>query len=245
MNTSKVALYFDPNDPPVLTPEESIISMFEHTDTDGVLYIPEWPYDNASDEQESFFKCRMDWNKTDLENVLRQYESCFETMKKIAENYDSFRSDANEEAMPEEEKQFWNTYLRNFKIGDIDAELIADITDRMETADMVKGIAEKLHSGKEVSEEELSLFNEHWDTSVSDEEETLYDRYREAVLADAWDRVGGNVAAYDMIVCAQRLCRLMALEAPEIIIQTAANLFAQTLVIHTYCRELETVEDVE
>lgn len=187
MNTSKVALNFDPNDPPVLTPVETIVSMFEHTDTNGLLYIPAWPsYDPDADDKTGFFKCRMNWNKADLENVLRQYESCHDTMKKIAEKYDSFRADPDAEVLPEAEKRFWNTYLRDFESDDTDA-----------------------------------------------------------ICTEAEERVSQSPAACDVIIRARRLCRLMALDAPEIIIRGEANLFAQALVIHGYCEELEIVEEVE
>ena len=35
MNTSKIALYTNPDEVLTLTPSESIISMFEHTDENG------------------------------------------------------------------------------------------------------------------------------------------------------------------------------------------------------------------
>ena len=184
MNTSKIALNFDPNDPPVLTPVETIVSMFEHTDTDGILCIPAWPYDDDA-EQGMLYQCRMNWNEEDRDAALRLFESCYETMKKIAEKYDSFRSEADAEILPEAEKQFWNTYLRDFASDDIDA-----------------------------------------------------------ICAEAEERVGQSPAAYDVIIRARRLCRLMSLEAPEIIIRGEANLFAQALVIHGYCKEIEIVEDV-
>ncbi len=37
----------------------------------------------------------------------------------------------------------------------------------------------------------------------------------------------------------------MTLKAPKIIINNEANLFAQALVIHIYCKEMEIVETVE
>ena len=52
MNTSKIALYTNPDEVLTLTPSESIISMFEHTDENGTLYIPEWPYDGNCDNTE-------------------------------------------------------------------------------------------------------------------------------------------------------------------------------------------------
>ena len=39
MNTSKIALYTNPDEVLTLTPSESIISMFEHTDENGTLYM--------------------------------------------------------------------------------------------------------------------------------------------------------------------------------------------------------------
>ena len=186
MNTSKVALYFDPDDAPVLTPAECIVSMFEHTDTNGLLYIPAWPScDPDADEKTGFFKCRMNWNETDRDAALRLFESCYETMREIAPNFDSLRS-SGAEILPEAQKSFWNAYLRDFESDDNDA-----------------------------------------------------------VCAEAEERVSQSPAAYDVIIRARRLCRLMELKAPEIILRGEANLFTQALVIHLYCENLEIVEDVE
>ena len=184
MNTSKVALPFDPDDAPVLTPVETIIRMFDHTDTDGILCIPAWPYDDDA-EQGMLYQCRMNWNKADLENVLRLYESCYDTMKSIALRCGSVRDGLDAAALSEAQKPFWNTYLRDFESEDNDA-----------------------------------------------------------ICAEAEERVGQSPAAYDVILRAKRLCRLMSLEAPAIIVRNEANLFAQALVIHSYCEELEIVEDM-
>ena len=182
MNTSKTALNFDPNDPPVLTPEECIVGMFEHTDSDGILCIPAWPYDDDA-EQGMLYRCRMNWTEADRDAVLRLYESCYDTMKSIARQCSSVRDGVDAAGLSEAQKPFWNTYLRDFGSDDNDA-----------------------------------------------------------ICAEAEARVGKSPAAY---VRARRLCRLMTLEAPEIILRSEANLFAQALVIHGYCEELEIVEEVE
>lgn len=188
MNTSKIALYTKSDEAPGLTPAESIISMFEHTDENGVLYIPEWPLplDDASEDKEFFYKCKMHWNAADLQNVLKRCESDYHTLKLLSEKYDSVRSAADAEALPEAQKTVWNTYIRDFETDDMDA-----------------------------------------------------------ILAEAEGRVGSGVAAYDVILRANRLCRLMSLGAPRVIIQGEASLFAQAMVIHSYCEEMEIVEDVE
>ncbi len=186
MNTSKVALYYDPDDAPILTPSECIVSMFALTDESGLLLIPAWPYDDdAPEDQARFYRCQMNWNEADRDAALRLFERCYETMREIAPKFDSIRS-SGAEALPEAEKRFWNTYLRDFASDDIDA-----------------------------------------------------------ICAEAEERVGQSPAACDVIIRARRLCRLMALHAAEIILQGEANLYAQALVIHGYCKELEIVEDVD
>ncbi len=184
MNTSKTALDFDPNDPPVLTPAETIVSMFDHTDADGILCIPAWPSDDDA-EQGMLYQCRMVWNEADRDAALRLFERCYETVREIAPKFDSIRSSGTE-ALSEAQKAFWNTYLRDFASDDIDA-----------------------------------------------------------ICAEAEERVGQSPAACDVIIRAQRLCRLMSLEAPEIILRGEANLFAQALVIHAYCKDIEIIEDIE
>ena len=176
MNTSKVALYFDPDDAPILTPSECILSMFALTDESGLLVIPAWPYDDdAPEDQRRFYRCKMDWNEADRDDALRFFETCCETMRELAPQYDSIRA-SGAEALPEAQKAFDNP---------------------------------------------------------------------DAVCAESEARVGKSPAAYDVILRARRLCRLMALEAPEIIIRSEANLFAQALVIHRYCKEMEIVGEVE
>lgn len=188
MNTSKIALYTKPDDTPVLTPAESITSMFEHTDENGVLYIPEWPLplDDVPENKELFYKCKMHWNAADLQDALRRCESEYHTLKLLSEKYDSIRSAADAETLPETQKTVWNTYIRDFESDD-----------------------------------------------------------RDAILAEAETRVGSGVAAYDVILRAKRLCRLMSLDAPRIIIQGEAGLFAQAMVIHSYCEEMKIVEETE
>lgn len=245
MNTSKIALYTNPDESLSLTPAESIISMFEYTDDNGTLYIPEWPYDDFGDGKRRFYKCTMNWNEVDLDGALRNYEDDYNALKRIAEQWESIRSDAAVNILSEDLQKVWNTYIRDFEIGDIDMDLIMDISNRMETIAMINSTAEKISSGIEVSKEEMSFFNDYKDTVVSEEEEALYNIYREAIHADAERRVGENVAAYDVVIRAKRLCRLLALGAPKIIVDNEANLFAQARVIHTYCKEMTIVDDVE
>lgn len=234
------------NESLTLTTEESIISMFDHTDKEsGILYIPEWPCDDNFDNRERFYKCKMNWNEVDLDDALWYYVSDYKNIKKIAKKYDSIRSSSDIESFREDQKALWDTYIRDFETGDIDVDLIMDISDRMKTIAMTNAIAEKINSGIEVSKEDMSFYNDYKDTTVSEEEKALYNSYRDAIHADAERRVGDNIAAYEVVIHAKRLFKLFVLDAPKDIIKNEANLLAQAMVIHMYCKEMEIVDDVE
>lgn len=115
-------------------------------------------------------------------------------------------------------------------------------------ADKIEVNLEKLVAKYESSGEKLDLENRlryAMARSMCCDFNALYNIYREAIHADAERRVGENVAAYDVVIRAKRLCRLLALGAPKIIVDSEANLFAQAMVIHTYCKEMTIVDDVE
>lgn len=245
MNTSKIALYTTSNGNHLFTPVDSIISMFEHTDENGTLYIPEWPYDGQCNNNEHFYQCTMNWSKSDVKNIVSEYKTLYAALEKIAENWDSINSEADIEKLSADIQDVWNTYIRELETGDIDVELAIDVSDRMETIDMVKSIAEKIKNGIDISNEESSIYNDFRDVNITENEKAIYNAYRDAIHADADRRIGNSVAAYDVVIRAKRLCRLMSLKAPNIIINNEANLLAQAMVIHAYCKEMKIIDDVE
>ncbi len=245
MNTSKIALYTNPDHPLNISASDAIINMFEHTDENGILYIPEWPYDNIDNDKERFYKCVMDWNFVDLDDALYYYESLYDNLKKIAENWDVICSSSAETVLSEDLLKVWNKYIRDFEIGDIDMEQISDISDKYETISIIASISNKRSLGEELSNDDQTFYSDYKDVSVTEEEAALYSAYKDAIYADSKRRVGDNLAAYDVVIRARRLCRLMSLEAPAIILENEARLLAQAMVIHIYCKNMETVEDVK
>lgn len=122
---------------------------------------------------------------------------------------------------------------------------IADISDKLETIALIDSVSQKINKGEELSAEDSSYYNEYKDTSVSESEKALYNEYRDAIHKDAERRLGDSLAAYDVIIRAKRLCKLLSLKAPAIIVNNEASLLAQAMVIHNYCVSMETVNDVE
>ena len=245
MNTSRIAFYSNADDGRLLTPADAIMSMFEHTDENGTLYIPEWPYDQYSDGKERFYQCAMNWSESDAKNVVAEYSCLHAALEKLAERLDSLGPDPAPEALPAELRDVWNTYLRDFETGDIDAELAMDVFDRLDTVHMIADIAGKLKNGEEISQDEAGLYDAFKDTVITEKEMATCQAYKDAIHADAEKRIGKSPAAYDVVIRARRLCKLMAIHAPQIIIDNEADLLAQAMAIHGYCRERKTVDDVE
>lgn len=61
MNTTKIALQCD-NDFSKYSIADTVLEMVNHTDSNGVLYIPQWPYDDMPYDEEGYFRCTMDWS---------------------------------------------------------------------------------------------------------------------------------------------------------------------------------------
>lgn len=245
MNTSKIALYTTPDKNINISAEDAIFSMFDHTDDNGILYIPEWPRENNRDDKERFYKCLMNWDELYRDLAIGYYQLLYNRLKEIAEKWDAISSGSAAEILPEKLFEVWDTYIRDFETGNINTERIADISDRYEIIFLVDHIKNKLSANAELSKDELSFYSEYKDTSVSEEENALYAEYKDAIYADAKKRVGDNIAAYDVVIRARRLCKLMSLGAPAVIIENEAVLLAQAIVIHSYCKDMETVDNVE
>lgn len=245
MNTSKIALYTTPDKNINISAEDAIFSMFDHTDDNGILYIPEWPRENNRDDKERFYKCLMNWDELYRDLAIGYYQLLYNRLKEIAEKWDAISSGSAAEILPEKLFEVWDTYIRDFETGNINTERIADISDRYEIISLVDHIKNKLSANAELSKDELSFYSEYKDTSVSEEENALYAEYKDAIYADAKKRVGDNIAAYDVVIRARRLCKLMSLGAPAVIIENEAVLLAQAIVIHSYCKDMETVDNVE
>ena len=244
MNTSKIALYTPSDEYPTFSGSEAIINMFEHTDENGVLFIPEWTYDSNYDE-ETIYKCKMNWSRADAEKTVADFNTLYDAIKAISEKLEDLQSDTAVNDHSSELQSVWNTYIRDFETGSIDLDQIADISDKFETIALIDSISCKINKGEELSAEDSSYYNEYKDTSVSESEKALYNKYRDAIHKDAERRLGDSLAAYDVIIRAKRLCKLLSLKAPAIIVNNEASLLAQAMVIHNYCVSMETVDDVE
>lgn len=236
-----------------LTPLEYISLMFDRTDEDGVLYIPEFPNEMSMCEEKRSYCCKMNWTEADRNSVCNEFNKLYSALKKIAGKYDKAGKydelDGSEKTakkvFADETELFdvWQTFVKSLNHTDFKYDTIKDISDRLDTADYLKELSGKFIKGGELSKDEKDFFREHVDVSVTNDEKMLYDLYCKALIKESEKRVGDNICAYQYVIRATRLCKLFCLNAPEIIIKNEARLLATAMVLHKYCVSTETVDN--
>lgn len=234
--------FIDRMEDPSLAPTELIDLMFERTDENGVLYIPEWPDFYGCCDQS--YKCRVKWNLRQYEALSEEFDRLYYALEDIAPFWDDLREkplEAQQILGNSELFDVWCTYVRPLNTGDFDRDKIRDIDDRYETMEMVQDVAARLAQGEALTEGERHVLTDYLDITVSPEEEEYYGRYVDALYADARSRLPRPNYAYTVILRAQRLCRLLNLKAPELIINNEARLLASALVLNRYGESKETV----
>ncbi|MBR5767377.1 MAG: hypothetical protein IKX86_01690 [Clostridia bacterium] len=186
-----------------LSPAGVVNAMFEHTDGEGRLVIPAWPYDFVDhvgcpgDDAGKLMECFMTWDAAGCDAVLNKFDALCAALRELAKE--------DGEPLFGELLDVWNVYVR--------------------------GLAESAVANAEVS----AVIDAVWDDErpLTAEEQAVYDGYVDAMYSDAESRIGG-LAAYDVIVRAQRLWFLMRLKAPESVVNDEAKLLAQALAVNMY-----------
>lgn len=237
-----------------LTAEEYICLMFDRTDLDGILYIPDWYCHNpgwecgvpGSDYGDRSYRCLMKWNICNRDRVLNQYRNLRNGIERIAPYYDSlYMTRAELETVIKDTQllEIFDKYLQIPDRGDLDRNKIHDIADRMSTLAEVKEIASQLAKGEALDALCKSVLVDYIDITVSDEERAYYDHYVANIYKDAEKRLGAGICSYRVIYHARRLCRLLALKAPKIVTAHEERNLAISMVLHAYAISLEPVDN--
>lgn len=230
-----------------LTPLEYISSMFDRTDEDGMLYIPEFPNEMSMCKEKRSYRCKMNWTVTDRNSVCDEFKKLYSALKKIAGKYDELdRSEKTAKKVFADETELfdvWRVFVKSLNHIGFEYNTVMDISDRLDTADYLKELSGKFIKGVELSKEEKCFFREYMDVSVTNDEKRLYESYCKALIKESEKRVGNTICAYQYIIRATRLCRLFSLNAPEVVIKNEARLLATAMVLHKYCVSKETVNN--
>lgn len=137
----------------------------------------------------------------------------------------------------------WCTYLRGFETEGFDEAQMIDLSDRLDTVEYTRRLAREFADGKPMSKEEADYLRDYMGESVSGEELRHYDAYWDAIYADCKHRIGEKPYAFREIIHAKRLCKLMSLNAPKILLDNESRTLAMAMVLHRYCIEAEPVDN--
>lgn len=63
----------------------TIQGMYDKTDENGTLFLPEWSTDPDVPDTGRFYKCRMKWDERDLERVIRDFQELYTSLLELGE----------------------------------------------------------------------------------------------------------------------------------------------------------------
>lgn len=184
-----------------------VTSLFAATDRDGALRMPKnFGTDEERDDEFDIFK--MSWNRDDLNMLLSEFQELYAGLSEIAKVYDKL---------------------------DNNPELVRDALDNPVLFDTWQLYLQRPQwYGEEERLLDAALKKEAQAEELSAEEERLLEKYRSEELLESVKNLGGNCFAYDVHIHALRLCELMSIGAPKIIIEHEARCLIGCMALKDY-----------
>lgn len=184
-----------------------VTSLFAATGRDGALRMPKnFGTDEERDDEFDIFK--MSWSRDELNLLLSEFQELYAGLSEIAKVFD--------------------------KLSDI-PELVRDTLDNPILFDTWQLYLQRPQwYGEEERMLDVALKKEAQAEELSAEEERLLEKYHSEELLESVKNLGGNCFAYDVHIHALRLCKLMNLGAPKIIIEHEARCLIGCMALKDY-----------
>ncbi|MCH5183758.1 MAG: hypothetical protein J1E00_06245 [Oscillospiraceae bacterium] len=204
-----------------LSPSAYAALMLECTDENGVLSIPEYHFTDELTEgdetAERFFE--MDWNAEKLQELAERFETLYGDIRSIAETCLSAGCDPLHDAQipaleTDRQADVWRTYIREYEFRGISPDTLSAIE---------KCLRAELGEEEPTAEEKALC-------------DRFYDSYWEAMEEEAAKRLGGGIFDVAVILRARRICALMTLRAPEIILENEAQRLIEALALTRFAK---------
>ena len=74
----------------------TIQGMYDKTDENGTLFLPEWSTDPDVPDTGRFYKCQMAWDEMDLEQVLRDFQELYTSLLELGEEIQNTKTEQEE-----------------------------------------------------------------------------------------------------------------------------------------------------
>lgn len=184
-----------------------VTSLFAATGHDGTLRMPKnFGTDEERDDEFDIFK--MSWSRDDLNMLLSEFQELYAGLSEIAKVYDKL---------------------------DNNPERVRDTLDNPVLFDIWQLYLQRPQwYGEEERMLDVALKKEEQAEELSAEEERLLEKYRSEELRESVKNLGGNCFAYDVHIHALRLCELMSIGAPKIIIEHEARCLIGCMALKDY-----------
>ena len=200
----------------LMTAGNYVRHLLDETDENNMLCIPGWYYD-GNYESDIFYSCEIEWTEEEREQFIAEFEEFLAKTSDIAKKLTRVHICDVKEALSEEEFAFWDKYLRPFE----ENVWIGDFDD-------ANSISSKTFFGEELSEEEKKI----------------YKAYKADIYKQAEERLGKNEYSYDVISRAARLCKLISLNAPEIVVGKERNTLIAAMLMYRFGKSLTKIQGV-
>lgn len=184
-----------------------VTSLFAATDRDGALRVPK-NFGTDEEQDNEFDTFKMSWSRDDLNQLITEFSALYAELSAIAKVFD--------------------------KLSDI-PELVRDTLDNPILFDTWQLYLQRPQwYGEEERMLDVALKKEAHAEELSAEEERLLEKYHSEELLESVKNLGGNCFAYDVHVHALRLCELMSIGAPKIIIEHEARCLIGCMALKDY-----------
>ena len=103
---------------------------------------------------------------------------------------------------------------------------------------------------KEISQENQKIYSSFLEGNIdlknvlSEEEKKIYKAYKADIYKQAEERLGKNEYSYDVISRAARLCKLISLNAPEIVVGKERNTLIAAMLMYRFGKSLTKIQGV-
>ena len=216
----------------VMSAPQYVHKLYSET-KEGKLQLYGWHYDNPgwgcgkNTDEGYLYQCAVNWTEKDCAAMAQCAHALVEDLRRIGAHraaldgtlFDNFKEVSRERALSVLEDEHlvdvYFTYVYPYTLEGVDLDRVQDIYNRWDDC---------IHA---------EVFGEVAEP-VSEEDKVYYQTYLDAVRAAAEQRIGESICASEVIFFARRLCRLLEISAPEIIVSNEQNCFIQALVLHRH-----------
>ena len=218
-----------------------IMDVFHRTGEDGTVELPEFWYD--ADEPDHKLSCTLKWTAEDAKKLGDEASRLMEYFAVLGPRYDELEDMTEDEliaVLPKDQVEVWCTYRPLFLQEDY-AEDMLEIWGKIDNIEYAADLLKRQAEGEELDEDEREIVAEYGNASLTADEQAQLEWYRNLSWQEASLRIGKGLCALNAVLGGSRICKLISLSAPEIIIEKEIEQFANALILHRFGEQIECI----